>query len=73
MTTMTTADKRHQKLLMMQKKMQIGDAMQKKLRMERSMSPVKGGRLSTPDIMHTVNKELDTLLSMDDFKHDFAQ
>jgi len=65
---MSTGDKRHKKLLMMQKKMQMGDAMQKKMRMERSLSPMKGGRLSTPDIMKTVNAELDTMISIDDFQ-----
>ena len=68
MVSMSTGDKRHKKLLMMQKKMQMGDAMQKKIRMERSLSPMKGGRISTPDIMRTVNSELDTMISMDDFK-----
>jgi hypothetical protein len=68
MTSMKNSDKRHQKLLMMQKKMQVGDAMQKKLRMERSLSPVKGGRISTPDIMKTVNKELDSLITLEDFQ-----
>ena len=68
MASMKNSDKRHQKLLMMQKKMQVGDAMQKKLRMERSLSPVKGGRISTPDIMKTVNKELDSLITLEDFQ-----
>ena len=68
MATMETSDKRHKKLLMMQKRMQVGDAMQKKLRMERSLSPMKGGRISTPDIMKTVNAELDTLITLEDFQ-----
>lgn len=68
MASMRGSDKRHQKLLMMQKKMQVGDAMQKKLRMERSLSPIKGGRISTPDIMKTVNQELDTLITLEDFQ-----
>ena len=68
MQSMERADKRHKKLLMMQKKIQVGDAMQKKMRMERSLSPVKGGRISTPDIIKTVNAELDTMITMDDFQ-----
>ena len=38
------------------------------MRMERSLSPVKGGRISTPDIIKTVNAELDTMITMDDFQ-----
>ena len=58
---MAKADKRQQKLLLMQKKMQMNDALQKRVRMEQR-SVQKSSRLGTPDLIQTVSDEVDKMM-----------
>ena len=62
----STADRRHKKLLMMQKKMQLSEAMQKKLRMDQA--GLTQGRMRTPELIRTANLEVDKMMNMDDFR-----
>jgi hypothetical protein len=64
------AGKRQKKLLMLQKKMQMSDAMEKRMQLEHfkaSGTGGKGGRLSS-EMMKSIGSELDKVLNNEDFR-----
>lgn len=63
--SMDGADKRHRRLLLLQKKMQMSDAMEKKLQMS-SKQAGGNGRLSS-SLIQTINDELDKAITAEDF------
>jgi hypothetical protein len=61
----STSDARQQRLMLLQKKMQLEEAMEKKLRMEQassSPSPFSAARPHTPEIAELVSRQVEGLL-----------